>query len=34
MAYDQFTEAIGVFEVGECVVLGAVYAALAFSWRR
>lgn len=34
MAYDQFTGAIGVFEIGEWVVLGAVYVALAFTWRR
>jgi hypothetical protein len=34
MTYDQLTGAIGVFEVGEWVVLGAVYAALAFTWRR
>ncbi len=34
MAYDQVTGAIGIFEVGEWVVLGAVYVALAFAWRR
>lgn len=34
MAYDQLSGAIGVFEIGEWVVLGAVYAALAFTWRR
>ena len=33
MAYDQLSGAIGVFEIGEWVVLGAVYAALAFTWR-
>ena len=34
MAYDQFTGAIGVFEIGEWVVLGLVYVALALTWRR
>jgi hypothetical protein len=29
MVDDQLTGAIGVFEIGEWVVLGAVYAALA-----
>jgi hypothetical protein len=31
--YDQTTGAIGLFEVGEWVVLAAVYAALAVAWR-